>query len=325
MARRTPLLSAMNQLSKEMQKSANAAARERKRLEKAEILRSAQETESLYLYTIETITSHHKDCKPIVNWKSISNLPEPIKPKNSEKETKKIEYYIKNYQPSFFSKLFRLESKQLEKLNQDLILAQKKDSDNYQAEINKYNKDYETWEKNNNIANRILNKDYNAYIDYFAENNPFEKIELFAYSVQIEITENNNAIVTLREGGKEIIPENSAMVLKSGTLSVKKLPVSKYYDLYKNYVCSALYRAAREVYAILPLDGMIVNAESEIINTTTGNSEKAIILSIEIPKGSFDNLNMENIVPADALYNFKHSMKFLKTKGFQPIEPLKID
>ena len=37
------------------------------------------------------------------------------------------------------------------------------------------------------------------------------------------------------------------------------------------------------------------------------------------------NMNFDLIDPSDAMANFTHNMKFLKTKGFQPITRIKVD
>jgi hypothetical protein len=50
-----------------------------------------------------------------------------------------------------------------------------------------------------------------------------------------------------------------------------------------------------------------------------------IILSVRIEKSRLETLNFETIDCSDAMQNFKHNMKFKKTKGFDPVEKLTIE
>ena len=110
------------------------------------------------------------------------------------------------------------------------------------------------------------------------------------------------------------------MELTELKLSVKKMPKTKYFGLYQDYVCGCAIRVAREVFALLPTDMVIVNVIGEILNTKTGYLEEVPILSVSIPKETLLKLNLEMLDPSDAMDNFVHNMKFMKTKGFNPVE-----
>jgi len=74
------------------------------------------------------------------------------------------------------------------------------------------------------------------------------------------------------------------------------------------------------MFSLLPLDYVIIHANDDILNTATGYMEKKTLLSVKIDRATLDKLNLELIDCSDAMQNFEHNMKFLKTKGLQPVE-----
>jgi len=61
-----------------------------------------------------------------------------------------------------------------------------------------------------------------------------------------------------------------------------------------------------------------------MLNSQTGYLEDLTVLSVMVPRGTMDSLNMGLIDPSDALRNFNHNMNFSKTKGFAAVERLKL-
>lgn len=47
---------------------------------------------------------------------------------------------------------------------------------------------------------------------------------------------------------------------------------------------------------------------------------KLLFLSVVFNREVLNGLNFEAIDPSDAMKNFRHNMKFMKTKGFSPVE-----
>ena len=61
------------------------------------------------------------------------------------------------------------------------------------------------------------------------------------------------------------------------------------------------------------------------IDTSVGNTEMKDILSVYITPDKLNSLNFDMIDPSDSMANFRCNMKFLKTKGFQPISRITVD
>ena len=85
-------------------------------------------------------------------------------------------------------------------------------------------------------------------------------------------------------------------------------------------MCSCAIRIARDMFALLPLTIVVVHAVDNILNSETGHHEDATILSVVFERDTLNRLNFADIDPSDAMNNFRHNMKFLKTSGFKPVE-----
>jgi len=103
------------------------------------------------------------------------------------------------------------------------------------------------------------------------------------------------------------------------------VPKSKFYEIYQDHVCSCILRVSRELFALLPIEVVIVTAMSDILNTQTGHMEEKPIVSVAFPKKTIESINFDMIDPSDSMTNFVHRMNFKKTKGFEAVERLTFD
>jgi hypothetical protein len=78
-------------------------------------------------------------------------------------------------------------------------------------------------------------------------------------------------------------------------------------------------RVARETFALLPVEIVIVTAMGEVLNSATGHVEELPILSAAIPRATLQRLNFAMLDASDSLRNFVHRMDFKKTRGFVPV------
>ena len=149
---------------------------------------------------------------------------------------------------------------------------------------------------------------------------PISKVLGSSYGIKVD--NKTMLTATLNVNGENVIPTEIRSLTKSGKLSIKPMPKNKFYEIYQDYVCGSALRIARELFALLPVDMIIVNAIGSLLNKQTGHLEDTPILSIAIPRKTFDMLNFENLDPSDSLNNFVHNMDFKKGKGFGPVEVL---
>jgi hypothetical protein len=135
-------------------------------------------------------------------------------------------------------------------------------------------------------------------------------------------------IVEFLAQGNEVIPNYILSQTASGKLSKKNMPISRFNELYQDYVCSSVLRLAGEMLAYLPIKFAIINGKAQLLNSSTGQVEDQVIVSVAIPPETMSKLNFETLDPSDSLKNFIYNMKFSKTNGFSAVDqvdPLTID
>lgn len=286
----------------------------------------AQYEVELFNTQIEVLTSVHKDCGPAVNWEYIHRYHlAPGKPRreNFTDRENNAKLALESYQPGIKDKLLRrTKSKQLG-LEETIEQARKKDENEYREAMRVYEEEYADWEASKVIAQRIVAGDIEAYIEAIKHLNPFSEISEIGSSVSFAVVNGKMIEVEMAMNSEKVIPNETKSLLKSGKLSTKKMTKTNFYELYQDYVCSCILRVARELFALLPIEMVLITAKGNLLNTSTGFMEETPILSVAIPQETSESLNYDAIDPSDSMANFVHNMKFQNTKGFQPIEALK--
>jgi len=278
---------------------------------------AARATVQSYNEYIEQMTSLHKSCSKSKQWKN--SIPsEPVRQPDYENEARRR---FDNYSPGLFTRLLGRSEKVKAKLNEEINRSAKKDEQEYQRQL----KDYKKRVEKNKLAKRILNGDIEAYKELIKIANPFQKIANLGSNITIDINDPNVLEAVLNVHSDEVIPDELYSLRSNGTLSEKKLPKGKFYEIYQDYICSCVIRVARELFAILPINKVIVTAQDDLLDTKIGNKSLQPILSVYILKETLESMNMEYIDPSDSMVNFKHNMKFKKTKGFMPVKKLTLE
>ena len=125
--------------------------------------------------------------------------------------------------------------------------------------------------------------------------------------------------VSIRAQEKDVVPAEEKKVTAKGQLSVKKLPAAKVSDVYQDFVCASALRAARELFAVLPLQGVVVDVWTSLLNKATGHFEDAPILSVYCPREKFERVNFDSVDASDLVTTLRHEMQFSKTKGLAAV------
>jgi hypothetical protein len=161
-----------------------------------------------------------------------------------------------------------------------------------------------------------------SYIQAIENIDPFGEIDELGSKIEYSIVSPEKAKVKFHVHNDKVIPKQAKALLKSGKLSVKDIPASKYNDLYQDYVCSATIWIARDLFAILPLQEIIVTANGNVLNNSTGRIEERPLLSVLFIRETMGTINFVSVDLSDCMNNFKHNMAFKKSQGMLPTEEL---
>ena len=149
-------------------------------------------------------------------------------------------------------------------------------------------------------AEKILNGDIDTYFEVISDLNPLD--DLIQYGSEFECGTDDPRMIGVH------FEVNSSSVLKDA----KDLSKQDYNELLQDYVCGCAIRVARDMFALLPLRHIIINA----------SDKDKLILSVDFKKRAFLNLDFENSDASDIVEQFENRMNFDSQRGFSVVEPI---
>ena len=298
--------------------------RRQKEIEKMQELQRAAYEVDVFNNEIAMLKTMHQDCGEPWKWLEVKNLPFPEKPEKSNQNERTAQSNFDNYKPGFFDKLLKKTDKKIAALADKVKKAKIEDESIYQNALEEFEKEKTEWLEYNQMATGILKGDREAYIKAINTINPLREITNIGSSIDLKILDSTKGMVRLGVNSDEVIPNQTKSLLTSGKLSVKQMPKGEFNELYQDYVCSCVLRVAREIFALLPLEELIINALGNLLNTSTGYVEEQPILSVKIIRRTLNQLNFSMIDPSDSMRNFIHNMSFSRNSGFKAVTKLEI-
>jgi len=300
------------------QRELDIRKRENERM--AELSRAAFEVE-IYESRVQALLSVHKGGRPQVDWPSMALVEEPTKParpNTAEEAARKAEA---EYHAGILDRLLKKESVKRARLAREVERARQVDDASYRRMLETWRRKHQEWQYNRDLARRVLALESSALVEAIAKIDPFSDIKKLGTDIQFAI----NATVleaTISVHSESVVPNEMKSLLQSGRLSVKKMPIGKFNEIFQDYVCGCVLRVANELFSVLPIDTVIVTATDMLLNSATGHLDDTPIVSAVIPRRTLSQLDLEHIDPSDSMTNFIHRMEFKKLKGFQGVDRL---
>lgn len=315
------------QLEREARRESRELERQQKYLQKLQELKEAAIEVSEFENHINRVISSYKQCGKVWNWSKILSSKPPAKPSRLYAHENAAKDKLNEYIPSFLDKLLRRLETKRRKLASDVEKAKLEDEKEYKKALKNYEQRYAFWNKLQKLANKIIAGDPKGLIEACCKGiNTFKQIIRLIPLIEFKTDDIIYIEAILKLRGDEIIPDMEKKLLKSGRLSVKKMPKTKFYKLYHDYVWGCALRVARELFALLPVEMTIITAFGTVFNSQTqnGHREEHPLLSIVITRKIMENLDFETLSISDVMENTVSHIKFLKTKGFKPIKKIEI-
>ena len=258
---------------------------------------------------LDLIRSVHKECSESVDWEAVRTAPPPF-PKEAPPRTQAAQQALENFRPHGLGLIFKGSAeKERAALESALEAARQEDAGEYAA-----------WQESVDFAADILRGDPDAYLAAIAEAELFTDFADYGSDLEFGTDTPGAMEIEFRVRSREVVPEKSLHLTAAGKLSEREMTKTQYYDLTQDYVCSAAIRLARELFAVLPLERVIVHAVDGALDTSTGRDTEDTILSVEFDRAGFADIVFDRIDPSDFVMRFPTEMKFRKTAGFSPVE-----
>ena len=319
------MIAAQRRAERESRRQQRELLRQHKEAAKYEALEQAAYEVSEYENWVERLKSVHRECSDGWDWMEILSRPAPALPIAVDTRERKAQADLQAYTPGFFDRIFRRGERKRAALAAAVEEGRRIDREaNARAEAEFWSR-HADWDVLRQLAARVVAGESRAFQEVIRLIDPFEELSEFGSSLDFGFTEDGRGVVRLQVNDETAIPREVKTLTQSGKLSTKRMAQGQFYELYQDFVCSAVFRAGRELFALLPLDTVIVTATANMLDTASGHMRDMPIVSVLMPRSTIVSLNFERLDPSDALRNFVHRMEFKKTKGFAPVEPLALE
>lgn len=278
----------------------------------------------LYESLIACLISMHKEVGPFWNWPEIATRRPPPPPSPTNAFESQARSAAAGYEPSLFDRWFGCEQRKRARLDRAIVEARRRDEEWFAAAYAAYMQQFErlAWEQR--VASGVLRGDLNAYKTVLDTLTPFR--ELAESGMQVALEGLRLDVAVLRCAVSETaVPREERRLTPTGKLSVKALSATAYWRTYQDYVCGSALRAAREMFALLPIPRVVVNVGTYGFEGSTGHYAYLPVLGVSIAREVAERLRFDTLDPSDSMRHFPHRMRFKKTMGFDLIEPMTAD
>jgi hypothetical protein len=265
--------------------------RQQKLIAKMQDAEKAAYEVQVYENHIDLLLSVHKECGEPYDWAEIGRSEPAPKPERLSANEDAAKLNLSSLKLGLSDKLLGRGDAKKKQLLDAIEEAKRQDERDYQEALTSYQNEYEEWQTAKGLSTKILAGDMPAYIEAIKKVDPFSDINVLGSSYGITINSKSMLTATLNVNGENVIPTEIKSLTKSGKLSTKPMPKSRFLEYYQDYVCGSSLRVARELFALLPIDMVIVNAIGSLLNKQTGHLEDTPILSIAIPMCSPESIS----------------------------------
>ena len=178
------------------------------------------------------------------------------------------------------------------------------------------------WLEETRLARRLLGGEPAALLAVVEWLDPFGALPKLGKRVQLSAPRPFMIAAELEVHIPDAIPRDLPVVDRDGSVEVATTPEGRFRVIYSDHVCSAVLRIARELFALTPVDTVLVTARGELPDASPGGTSAGVLVSVRFPRKEFSRLLFPTLQPLRAVQGFEHRMKFDVFRGFHRVEPL---
>jgi len=305
-----------------------ARATSRRRLtrdpqERAAALEHAARAVDEYERQLCTLLNVHRSRAPTADWETIASALTPPEPVPCTARTLAAEEAFESYSPGFIARVTGYGARRRLALYKRFRDAEAADVAENAARVAEWRAAATTLDARRAFARRIVARDMSAFALVVAERFPLAALTALGVRSDVRVLAPWMAEVTL-DVIEDVVPRTELALRASGALSSRPFAPSKRNEIYRELVCGSALRAAREVFAALPLDTIVVHVRYAIPTWPDEPPPKELILSVVFSRTALDGLELE-LAAHEAIRGFDHRLRFKRTAGFTTVEPIEAD
>lgn len=274
-----------------------------------------------YLQALQNI---HQDCREKISWQSILAQPQPKLPHRESLQQLEAEYNYQTYEPSLLDYLFLQHRAKARELLDQVQLAAQADDLKYNLLLKNFKLDVAEWKVIQAVAKGIQSASIASYQRAIEVLNPFSAITLAGSAISYQIFE-THVKVEIDINLKELLPDYQLQETAAGQLSIEQVEPASYQRLFYSYACGSALRAAREVFALLPLKFALINVYQLNSSAQKAGLGRSAIISILFDERLSGMQNFKENNYSQLINQFPHQLDFTIAEGFASITPLEIE
>jgi hypothetical protein len=304
---------------REEERNLRALQRRAKEQQKLTALEQARLEVETFNAQVAALLSAHKDCSAAWDWTAVSVEAAPIPPirrRHRELVARQNELLATAGLSNFLNAGYVGVASD----------AQAHDDRDFADALASYEEERAEWAARRALASRVLKSDHTAFQELLATFDPFADNDDVLAKASFAIHPDGLLECLLEVKGMEIFPPEVKSLTASGKVSAKAWPKGRLHEVYQDYVCSCVLRAARELFGLLPVKRILAHAVIQNRDPASGAVGAIPVLSVVLPRAQFSALPFSLLDPSDTIETFEHrgDVTFSRKSGqFVPIEPLR--
>jgi len=272
---------------------------------------------------INSIITLHKTSSEAMNWEYLLAAPEPKLPLRKADNQLIAESACRSFRPSLIDKLLGQGKQKHKGLMDKAQEAKQQDDLIYNCTLKEFKTDLVEWTKIQEVSQGVISREpfsYEEAIEFF---NPFFPVTALGVLLSYEISI-NAIVVNMQVNAKKIVPEFVPNKVASGKAKLLNMQETDFNVLFYSFLCSSAIRIARETFALLPVEHLIVNVfESNIILMADEKVGRAI-LAVNFDQPQISTLDFSSDDCSSLLRSFPHHLSFSASAGFKEVDLMTI-
>jgi len=272
---------------------------------------------------VNSIISLHKSSSEALNWEYLVAAPEPKLPLRKADNQLIAESACRSFKPSLIDKLLGQGKQKHKVLVARSQEAKQQDDLIYNCTLKEFKTDLVDWTKIQAVSQGVISRDpfsYEEAIEFF---NPFFHVTVLGVLLNYKVM-GDAIVVSMKMDAKEIVPDFVPNKVPSGKAKLANMQDAEFHILFYSFLCSCALRIARETFALLPVEHLILNVFERNSSVKEDGEGGRAILSVKFTPGQINGLDFSSEDCAALLKSFPHYLSFSASAGFEEVEPMTI-
>ena len=281
---------------------------------------SAQQEYDQYINAIITL---HKSSSEALNWEYLLAAPEPKLPSRKADNQLIAESACRSFRPSLIDKLLGQGKQKHKGLMDKAQEAKQQDDLIYNCTLKEFKTDLVDWTKIQAVSQGVKRREpisYEEAIEFF---NPFFPVTALGILLNYKIS-GDAIVVSMQINAKDIVPDFVPNKVPSGRTKLMNMQEADFSALFCSFLCSCALRIARETFALLPVEHLLLNVFESNIHIKEDKRGGRAILSVKFDQRQISALDFSSEDCIALLKLFPHHLSFSASTGFKEVDLMTI-